>query len=184
MFSHMDVVWRFVAGLTGFWEIGWELVQPRGLDVTRFLLQCLYEAQEKTSCESVLGRSMVRYTPLSISDSFALGYCIAVSRCPWIVDMLFSPEPELLEMIILGLKSQNEFRGSILSLYAIGPEAMAQFTKMPDQVLQQLAGLFMHFNMSECELDDGALDLLAGVVPTMTSLLILSINVSPPAATY
>ncbi len=57
------------------------------MDVDPFLLQCLYEAQEKASCESVLGRSRVSCVPESISDSFSLGYCIAVSRCTWRVDI-------------------------------------------------------------------------------------------------
>ncbi len=179
-----SVVWRFVAGLTGFREIGWGLFQwimgwklQEIYSVPPLLLHCLYEAQEKVSCESVLGRSKVNCASLSISDSFALGYCIAVSRCTWSVDMFVSSGPEMLEMLVLGLRSQNEVRGSIdsLDLYSIGPEAMACFQKMPDKVLQQLADLHLH----NCKLDSRGLDLLAGVVPTMTSLKRLSIIVDP-----
>lgn len=51
--SCMNVVWRFVAGLTSFEGIGWDVhvVEPRGMDtfwdVSPFLIQCLYEAQEE-----------------------------------------------------------------------------------------------------------------------------------------
>ncbi len=184
-FPHMDVVWQFVAGLTGFGGIGWELVQSgRGRHlVSPFLIQCLYEAQEKADCASVLGRSKVDYNhSSSLFDCFALGYCIAVSRCIW--ELRFgrfgsSLGPELVEMLVCGLRSQEEVCGSIDSLdltaNAIGREGFAHLKDMPRRLLQQLS----HMNVWNCKLDSTALDLLSEIIPTMTSLKELNIGGNP-----
>ncbi len=189
IFPHMNVVWRFVAGLTGFGAIGCELIQSsRGNDrhgqVTPFVVQCLYEAQEKADCESVFGRSKVVYsasTSTSVFDCFAVGYCIAVSRCTW--EVIFQGSllgPELVEMFVYGLRSQENVRGSIidrldLGFNPIGREGMAHLTKLPRKLLQQLSRL----DLSACELDGTALDLLSDITPTMTSLKHLEIGHNP-----
>ncbi len=174
--EHMDVVWRFVAGLTGFGRIGWELIQSRrgrGVDrVSSFLVQCLYEAQEKAVCESVLGRSEVKYNePSSVFDCFAIGYCIAVSRCTWKVQFgARSFGPESVEMLVCGLRSQEEVCGSIDSLdlgnNPIGREGMAHLKEMPRRLLQQLS----HLDVHGCKLDGTALDLLSEITPTIPSI--------------
>ncbi len=184
-FPHMDVVWRFVAGLTGFGAIGWELVLSRRgertLDrVTPFVVQCLYEAQEKADSENVLGRSTVEFSSTSVLDCFAVGYCIAVSRCTWKVGFGLSHfGPELVEMLVYGLKSQEEVLGSIdflkLKSNSIGREGMAHLRELPHKVLQQLSRL----DLIECKLDGTALDLLSDITPTMTSLKHLNIDYNP-----
>ena len=101
-----NVVWRFVAGLTRFRGIGWEVVQSRrgfmqvytiqllqideGDSVTPFLIQCLYEAQEKTDCDTVLGDSEVFFDgtdSLTAFDCYAVGYCVTNSKCMWKLGM-------------------------------------------------------------------------------------------------
>ncbi len=184
--GHMDVVWQFVAGLTGFGGIGWEVVESRkGRDrrggVSPFLVQCLYEAQGKADCESVLGRSKVKYSNSScVLDCFALGYCIAVSRCTWqVVFRKSSLGTQLLEMLLCGLSSQEEVCGTIDTLVLthshIGREGMAHVKEMPRRLLQQLS----HLDMFYCRLDGTALDLLSEITRTMTSLEYLNIGGNP-----
>ncbi len=78
----------------------------------------------------------------------------------------------------VGAEVPERGQGSIDSLY-LHTGHMAHFTKMPDKVLQELAHL--HLIMNKCELDSRALDLLTGVLPTMTSLKRLDIRNNPPA---
>ncbi len=79
-------------------------------------------------------------------------------------------------MLVLGLRSENEIRGAIDSL-DFHYKAMAHFQEMPDKVLQQLAVL----HLRSFDRDGRALNLLADVVPTMTSLNRLHIVGYPPA---
>ncbi len=187
-FLHMDVVWKFVAGLTGFSAIGWELVQSRrGKDwsggVTTFVVQCLYEAQEKADCESVLGRSKVECSAsasYSVFDCFAIGYCIAVSRCTWELGFRYRClGPELVEMLIYGLRSQEVVRGSIVRLDLsgnyLGREGVAHLSELPHKLSRQLSCL----DLNQCELDGTALGLLSDITPAMTSLEQLNIEGNP-----
>ena len=85
--GHLNVVWRFVAGLTRMQAIGWEEfrgreVEEEGRDrgyevgdgevrVWPSVVQCLYEAQDAGSCASVFGwmYSRLEYYEWSIMDS-------------------------------------------------------------------------------------------------------------------
>ena len=184
-FSHMDMVWRFVGGLTGFKGIGWDSVQSRGGrdedgDVTPFLVHCLYEAQEEVGCESVLGRSKVIFSGSSSFDCFAVGYCIAVSKCCWELGLVYSSlGAELVEMLVCGLKSKKEVQGSIkeldLSLNPIKQEGVAHLKETPHKVLRKMSKL----DLNMCELDGAALDLLSDIIPIMTSLKHLHIGFNP-----
>ena len=181
--SHMDMVWRFVAGLTGFKGIGWDVVQSRrrtGENVTPFLAHCLYEAQEEVDCESVLGRSHVNFGSSSTGfDCFALGYCIAVSKCCWVLNLVHAGGAELVEMLVCGLKSKEKVQGSIKELNMCGNpikwEGVAHLKKMPHQVWQQMSKL----DLAWCELNRAALDLLSDIIPIMTSLKHLHISGNP-----
>jgi len=71
--DRLDDVWRFIAGITGFKGIGWELVMSkRGREsesesfggrggLSTFILQCLYEAQNQADFTAVLGSEVVRF---------------------------------------------------------------------------------------------------------------------------
>ena len=95
-FLSMNVVWRFVAGLTKMENIGWDEVKRLGMlqennsyygykveddvaSVSSFFIQCVYEAQDFQSCERVFGQHQLELLSISHFDFFALGYC--VSRC-------------------------------------------------------------------------------------------------------
>ena len=131
----MDVVWRFVAGLTKMQNIGWgefkgilmrimmryEYKMDEVNDVVEvgpFLLQCLYEAQDVQSRESVFGQPRVKFISdfgLSNYGLYALGYCISVCSNTWIVITWDIPR-EGLEMLGRGMKSVNNGGGSIEEL--------------------------------------------------------------------
>ena len=174
-----------MAGLTGFKGIGWDVVQSRrGRDafgkVAPFLVHCLYEAQEEVGCESVLGRSKVIFSGSSSFDCFAVGYCIAVSKCCW--ELMFVDSglgAELVEMLVCGLKSKKEVQGSIKELDICGnpikQEGVAHLKETPHKVLRKMSKL----NLIRCELDGAALDLLSDIIPIMTSLKVLDIGGNP-----
>ena len=169
-----------MAGLTGFKDIGWDVVQGRDEEgrVTPFLVHCLYEAQEEVDCESVLGDSAVTVT-FTRFDCFAVGYCIAVGKCAWDLVGDNGLGAEMVEMLVCGLKSKEEVHGSIDKLILlpcpIKQEGMAHLKEMPQQVLRQMSVL----TLIDCELDGAALNLLADIIPIMTSLKDLMISGNP-----
>ncbi len=178
-FSHMDVVWRFVAGLTGFRHIGWDLRRgDKGDEVSPFLVHCLYEAQEKLDCDPLFGKSKATYKSSASSalDCYAVGYCIAVTKCTWEVNLAFCRlGQELAEMLVNGLTSQGEVRGYIDKLVLlgnpIGQEGMAHLKKIP-KVLQHLC----HLDVSNCKLTGAAMNTFCDIVPGMSSLKHLDIS--------
>ena len=187
VFSHMDMVWRFVAGLTGFKDIGWDVFKSRrGREdmgsVSPYLVHCLYEAQEKVDCESVLGGSEIIVT-ITRFDCYAVGYCIAVSKCAWDLMGGIGLGTEMVEMLVCGLRSNEEVQGSIEELILlpslIKQEGMAHLKEMPRQVLRQMSSL----TLIGCELDGAALNLLSDIIPIMTSLKDLIINDNRPSTT-
>ena len=120
--TSMDVVWRFVAGLTKMQNIGWEefkrvelgywRVQPVSdvVTVDPLLLRCLYEAQYVQSCESVFGGYKLNSDVGSPYNLFVLGYF--VSLCNNIVIW----RSKGLEMLGHGMKSVDYGGGSIEEL--------------------------------------------------------------------
>lgn len=191
--KQMDVLWRFVAGLTSFRGIGWEVVQAkRGQKkdgkVTPFLIQCLYEAQEEAANESVLGTGEVVFKgagSMSPVDCFALGHCIAASKCVWELMLDWNGMgAEMVEMLMYGMKSKKEVGGCIrkldLSFNPIQCEGVAYLTIIqPPKVLQQLSELNLQF----CELDTNAPNLLSTIIPdVMTSLRMLNISMNRAGA--
>ena len=156
--GHLNVVWRFVAGLMRMQAIGWEEFRGRkvkeegrgyvvnkdrgyevGDGVVRVwpsVVQCLYEAQDAGSCASVFGQSRVEYhgqwcsTPF---DAYAVGYCVSLCRNDWNVDLrLNGLGPEVVEMLVCGLKSVRELS---LSLSPITDEGMRFLQQFPHQIL-------------------------------------------------
>lgn len=180
--SYMNVVWKFVAGLTSFKGIGWDVLEPRrGMDtfwdVNPFLIQCLYEAQEEVPCDS-----KVRFSGSNVTlfDCFAVGYCIATRNY---ICVLLLPGSglgaEMVKMLVCGLKSKNEVQSSIeeldLSGNPIKEEGIAHLKEVPCNVLQQISKL----HLSRCILGRTALNLLSDIIPKVTSLKHLDISENP-----
>ena len=193
-----NVMWRFVAGLTKMQAIGWEGFRYRILgDIDRgyevadgvvgvgsFVVQCLYEAQDEGCCDSVFGQSRVEYhgqwghsTPF---DAYAIGYCISLSKKDWNVDLRDNRlGPEVVEMLMCGLKSVQQVGGSVepltLSGNPIKCEGMKYLQQFPHQILQHIRTLYLSY----CGLGQVGFDLLADTVPFLCSLKSLYIRGNP-----
>ena len=205
--GHLNVVWRFVAGLTRMQAIRWEGFRGRkvveegmvyeedfvdsgyevGWDgvvwVWPSVVQCLYEAQDAESCASVFGQSRVKYrgqwcsTPF---DAYAVGYGVSLCNNDWNVDLSGNGlGPEVVEMLVCGLKSVQYGGGSVrelrLSSNPIADNGMRFFQQFPHQILQQMRTL----DLSRCGLDQRGFDLLADTVPLLSSLESLIIYDNP-----
>jgi len=179
--SCMNVVWRFVASFEG---IGWDVhvVEPRrgmGMfwDVSPFLIQCLYEAQEEVPCESKVRLSDSNVT---LFDCFAVGYCISTRNYIWVLLLPGSGlGAEMVKMLVCGLNSKKEVQSSIeeldLSGNPIKEEGIAHLKEVPCNGLQQISKL----HLSRCNLDRTALNLLSDIIPKVTSLKHLDISENP-----
>ena len=201
--GHLNVVWRFVAGLTRMQAIGWEEFRGReveekgrdkgyevedcGVRVWPSVVQCLYEAQDAGSCASVFGQSRVEYhgqwcsTPF---DAYAVGYCVSLCRNDWTVDLSGNGLGlEVVEMLVCGLKSVQYDSGwygggsvkeLVLSRNPITDEGMRFLQQFPHQILQQMRTLIL----SHCGLRQKGFDLLADTV-LLSSLESLNIFDNP-----
>ena len=128
--GHLNVVWRFVAGLTRMDAIGWEEFKERKIahedcenadsgyvegngvvSVWPSVVQCLYEAQDPRSCAIVFSQSRVEYNGQWYStpfDAYAVGYCISLCSKDWIVDLSWNGlGPEVVKMLMCGLNSRS-----------------------------------------------------------------------------
>ena len=186
--EHLNVVWRFVAGLTSFKGIGWKAVMSSGKcrdeygRLNPFLVQCFYEAQDASACDSVLRTSEVEFSFIgaspTLSDAFAAGWCVAASRCKWKL-VLNSVGGEVCEMLVAGLKSRPVVSGTIseldLNCNPIKQEGVAHLKELPHSISQNISELSLSF----CQLNTRALDHLADVAPNMFKLEELNLSNNP-----
>ena len=209
--TSMDVVWRFVAGLTKMRNIGWSEVmrvkEEEWLEPTKqmwgvgiklietvivdnlvtvgpFIIQCLYEAQDMQSFESVFGQHIVQFNPnhrdLLILNLFALGYCISVCSNTWHVTM-WDKRREGLEMLRHGMNSVDYGGGYIEKLDLFGSRGIMNesnckyLLQIPDHILQQIEEL----NLAFCDIDQRGFENLAECIPYLPSLTLLNIHYNP-----
>ena len=199
--TSMDVVWRFVAGLTKMQNIGWEEfkrvergfrteygVEKNVVSVHPFLLECFYEAQNVQSCKSVFSQYRVRYSdPDQIYGSsyvvsnyglYALGYCISVCSNTWNVSLVHVPR-EGLEMLGHGMKSVDYGGGSIEKLDLLGSQGIMNegehLLRIPHQILQPIKSLML----KGCDIDQRGFENLAECIPYLHSLTSLDITGNP-----
>ena len=185
----IDVVWKFVAGLTKMQNIGWEgfkeandckyLMEDNVVTVGSFLLDCLYEAQDVQSCERVFGQYRVRFHSQSTNYGlYALGYCISVCSNTWNVATGDIPR-EGLEMLGHGMKSVHYGGGSIEELELLGSQGIMNEGKhllqIPHQILQHIKLL----KLGICDIDQRGFENLAECIPYLHSLKSLDISHNP-----
>ena len=195
--AHLNVVWRFLAGLTrmqaiGWKEFRWRMVKEEGrgyvdsgyevgdgeVRVWPTVVQCLYEAQDVESCASVFGQWEVEYHGQNCStlyDAYAVGYCVSLCRNDWSVDLRGNGlGAEMVEMLVCGLKSGG---GSVRELWLSGnpitDEGIRFLKQFPDKIFRQMRTL----DLSNCGLSHEAFDLLADTVPLLSSLTLLDIRI-------
>ena len=196
--AHLNMVWRFLSGLTQMKAIGWEVFENRkvnnkdygyraycgGVYVWPSVVQCLYEAQDAESCTKVFGQLKVTYDGYACTtpfDAYAVGYCVSACRNSnaWNVDLdLNHLGPELVEMFVCGMKSFDCGSGFVEKLeLCVNPinEAIVHLKKMPHQSLQRIEEVCL----SHCELTQTGFDTLADLIPLLPSLTSLSIYGNP-----
>ena len=198
--TSMDVVWRFVAGLTKMKNIGWEgfkrvkwesimgdLYEYKMdevndvVEVGPFLLACLYETQDIQICKRVFGQHRVKYDSFLHSTNYglyALGYCISVYSNTWNVTALRIPR-EGLEMLGHGMKSVDYGGGSIeeldLSLSQGIMNKGKHLLQIPCQILQHIKSL----KLRECDINQRGFENLAKCIHYLHSLTSLGISGNP-----
>ena len=189
--TSMNVVWRFVAGLT---NIGWEefkrvervfenvyKVGNSVVEVGHFFLECLYEAQDVQSCERVFGQYRVEFNTafgLSNYSLYALGYCISVCSNTWDVSIQRTSR-EGLEMLGHGTKSVDYGGGSIEKLDLSWSQGIMNegehLLQIPHQILQHIKSL----KLRRCDIDQRGSENLAECIPYLRSLTSLDISSNP-----
>ena len=195
--ASMDVVWRFVAGLTKMQNIGWEEFKrvKRGpmtdeyeckmdevndeVVVGPFLLQCLYETQDIQICKRVFDQHRVEFHSYSANyDLYALGYCISVCSNTWKVT-IWGTSREGLEMLGHGMKSVDYGGGSIEELNLRWSGGIMNegehLLQIPHQILQHIKSL----KLRRCDIDQRGFENLAECIPYLHSLTSLYISLNP-----
>ena len=179
-----NMVLRFIAGLTQFKEVGWEIIpsligiykDQEGIsNCNSVLLNCLYEAHDPAFCAQVYPAGIVNYSPISATpfDLYALGYCIANSSCSWKICGIAA---EGIASIASALTSQMPIHGQIefIKVSSEG-QKIACLDKLPKCICESLTDL----NLSHCGLDDDACNSLSNLIPLLTNLRKLDIGDNP-----
>ena len=194
---HFQVVWRFLGGLTKFSSLGWELFKEKNKEespswlhaeycLKPLAVQCLYESQDSEICSSFCScDEIVGFLPETVSpfDCVALSYCIANSKCTWIIDLINAGIGcDALDMFVSGLHSSqgsDHIPGQIKELKIgknqINQQGIEILTKLPCSILQKLPILKLY----NCGLDQAACDQLAYLIPSIGSLKELDLGVNP-----
>ena len=191
--TSMDVVRRFVAGLTKMHHIEFKRVERVSMtntyeykidevndevEVGPFLLECLYETQDIQIFKRVFGQHRAKFDSRSTNYGlYALGYCISVCSNTWNVSTVSLPR-EGLEMLCHGMKSVDYGGGSIeldlLWSYGIMNEG-EHLLQIPHQILQHIELL----QLKGCDIDQRGFENLAECVPYLHSLASLDISLNP-----
>ena len=205
--TSMNVVWRFVAGLTKMKNIGWEefkrvarsvwitfdegdweescrviqyQVEEDVVTAGYFLLECLYEAQDVQCCESVFGQYKVKFNSANFEVS---NYCLyalgyCISICSNTWNVTILDTPrEGLEMLGHGMKSVNYGGGSIEKLDLI----MSKGVLNEGEHLLQIPCLqhIQSMSLVDNAIDQRGFDNLAECIPYLHSLTSLTISSNP-----
>ena len=181
-FSH---IWRFLAGLTSFRDIGWDGfagimgVSRCGSDMkmcNSLLANCLYEAQDPSICSQVYSSGQVVYSPMSATqyDYYSLGYCISNSLCKW---KLCSIGGDGLAMLAAGIKSTPDNPKGMIDLIKLSynGDKIGDLMKLPGCVKENLTEL----NLSNCDLKNPACSCLAELLPCLPNLKRLDLGDNP-----
>ena len=197
--DHLDVVWRFFAGITGLDEIGWEVAKSTYSDnikldgsvleilegstsVSLIMLRCLFEAQSK-GCDSALSSEEVVFSTGNSEsfhpfDFFALGYCIAHSnQCSWkVIIQELNLEDDLLEMFTSSMLSNPQISSFVdtllFRLTPLGQEGVSYLSQLPPSILKKIRTL----SLDECRVDKPTLLCLAQLLQQMSSLENMSLQ--------
>lgn len=192
--DHLDVVWRFFAGITGFDKVGWDVakssyscnitmehsimeISEGSTHVSLIMLRCLFEAQSK-HCRTALASDEIIFSTTAVSDSFhpfdffALGYCVAHSKkCSWKISIHnLNLQGDLVEMFTSGVLSNLQLSSYIdtlaFELTPLGQDGVAYLAQLPSGILSEIRV----FSLEQCLVDDSALANLAQLLSQMRML--------------
>ena len=198
-YSHLDVMWRFVAGLTGLQDVGYELLHKatnlshaqtilpcEGYDplFVRCLLEIQDELKTREMCESICKECLRERNKnflvciTSPFDCYAAGYCAAASGCQWSVVTSIKGN-ETVELLGCGFRSVQNICGHLNSLKlsenSLTLEAINHLSQFPSAILNQLCEL----NLSDNLLKKEAFDRFADILPCMLNLNSLDVTNNP-----
>ena len=155
-------MWRFVSGLTGWENIGWNLVaKPGAKVVSSFFVHCVFEAcakhenmeiachmvQESLNCYLTCQEphQILCFRPQMAYDCYVVGFCIATGAYSWNLDLISLEGDEIIEMLGCGLMFAGSVRGSICKLNlahsGLTRQGMIHFSKFPPEIMNQISDL-------------------------------------------
>ena len=178
-------VWRFLAGLTCFKANGWQTfadtvrVPSCGSDMkmcNSLLANCLYEAQDPSTCSHIFSHGHVVYSPMSATqyDYYTLGYCISNSTCNW---KLCSIGGEGLATIAAGIKNTPDHPKGRIELIKLSynGEKIHNLMELPVLMMEDLTEL----NLSNCGLSKNACTCLSKLIPHFPNLERMDLGDNP-----
>ena len=199
--KHMNVVWRFFAGLTKMqigWSVfkGWTAAWLEGSEfytydyklnestviVQPFIIQCLYEAQDVNSCENVFGSFKVKYPEhvfnpyhgITNYDVFGLGFCVSMCRNVWSVNLKLTDLD--LDMLGHGMNAVKHGGGYIDNFDLWGSylaiKECGNLLQMPSRIIERIETL----NLRGCGIDNTGIKNLARRIPDFKNLKSLNIS--------
>ena len=179
--TSMDVVWRFVAGLTKMPNIGWDEVKKSEVEkqlvvgnevlIRPFIIRCVYEAQDLQSCNNIFGQHKLNFNSDTISnfDLYALGYCISLCANAWNVSVRTSEVG--FGMLVHGMMSVEYGGGSIEELSLARSRGIAD-GHIPHQILQHVKIL----NLKGCVMFRRGFENFADRISDLPNLISLDIS--------
>ena len=179
--GHFKMTMRFLAGLTKLENIPPDITVDTKLNYFHFLLEAkdIPMTTRSLGSDEMYVKSHYSWTPL---DYYVTGYAISHSNCSWRLDFWNSSiDDEKFELFCQGCAAPGGTgcRGHIsyanFSFNDLTSKSIPSFLSIPPHILQYMRELELSHN----KLDGSACDLLAKVVPSMTSLEELWLSRNP-----
>ena len=150
--------------------------------VQPFIIQCLYEAQDIKSCESVFGSLSVVYPEhvfnpyqgITNYDVFSLGYCVSMCNNTWIVNLKLTNID--LDMLGQGMNTVRHGGGYIKNLDLWGSKISIKESDNLLRIPFNILGKIESINLRGCGIDDAGISSLTHRMPHFESLKSLNIS--------
>ena len=181
--GHFKMTMRFLAGCTKLANIPLDITMGNELNYFHFL----FEAKDISMTTRTLGSDEMvvglhySWTPL---DYYVTGHAISHSNCSWKLDFISSStDDEKFELFCQGCAvpgaagCKGHISHAYFSINDLTSKSIQSFVNIPPHILQNMREL----DLSNNKLDGSACELLAKVVPSMSRLeeLWLDLGVNP-----
>ena len=205
----LDVMWRFMAGLTEFKNVGWKVVHKaiqiplcetkRRLHYPPLLIQTLFEVHTeqaiKAACDAicedvklinryVVGElerewSFIDVHAMSLFDCYAVGYCVAASNHEWYINLAAIGGDEVVRMFGCGLQCFSDIGGYFIGLDLSRNSLTHQAMTYVNQISPKVLNKIKALDLSNNQLDSVAMNSLSNAIPNMGDLIDFSIANNP-----